>query len=692
MLRRRADCRDLTIKVRLQEELSASNDEAVRANLAKDRFLATMSHELRTPMNAINGLLEVLQNTPLDAVQRSYVANAHIAARGLLRIVNDLLDLERLKVGALGIVPTSFTLADLIERIARLYENAALNKGVRLIVAIAPEIGGSYVGDALRIGQILGNLIDNAIKFTDEGEVTLLVNRVTTPEHAGRLRFEVRDTGIGIAPEQTEQLFEPFVQVDRSARSYAGSGLGLSISRKLAQAMQGDLGFEPNEPCGSCFWLEVPLRRLVAQDSPAHLSLSPERTLIVQTNTAKDPLVATQLRDWGFAAEVVTSCEAALESLLAAERSGSPHRLILIDWDLGHEERTWLMTSMQGAMHRGELHRAPTIIMITPGNQADSGDELTHLALAPDAVLTRPITPSKLYDAINELQKAGYTERPEFTRLIYRLKPIERLASRRGARILVVEDNATNQFVASAVLEQMGMIVDIASNGREALRKLANATYDLVLMDIHMPIMDGLEATRAIRATPQGAHLPVVARTASAYPEDRALAAEAGMNDFLSKPVDPQRLASVLLRWLPIKDKPLIAAGTPAEAGSSSLLQLPGFDVHGAVTRLGSEKLLLRVLATYNQDFADWESRARTAWQSGDLVNLRHLAHNLKGGSSSAGAVEAERAAAALEQALRGGTSIDEGAVSPLEVACSALHQAITSIEFILTSDYKGVA
>lgn len=649
-------CRDMTVKVELEAALSASKDEAVQANLAKDRLLVTMSHELRTPMNAINGLLEALQNTQLDEVQRSLVVSAHGAAKALLRIVNDMLDLKRLKLGALDIVPKNFLLSALINRIGKLYEVAAHKKNLRLSLHIAEGVAGSYVGDALRLGQILNNLLDNAIKFTDEGEVTLDVQQVTTPEREDYIRFEVRDTGTGIAPEISGQLFQPFVRADAASMgSNGGSGLGLSISRRLAHAMQGDLDVVPNKPHGSCFWLEVPLRRMAGQLGPASLSVSPEKTLIIEAGAGTDRMVAECLADWGFAIDVMYKAEAALAALLEAEMSEAPYRLVLIDWDLLVDERTLLINSVHQAMRQGKLRRVPTIIMVTPDESGEDADELTRLALAPDAVLTRPVNPSQLHDVITDLQRAGYTERADFTDLLYRMRPIDRVAHRRGARLLVVEDNLTNQFVASALLEQMGMIVDIASNGREALRKLANEAYDLVFMDVHMPVMNGLEATRAIRETPHGAQLPVVAMTAAAYPEDRAQAALAGMNDFLSKPVDPQRLASVLLRWLP-----LAALANQA----LTALALPGFDISGSIDRLGSEALLRRVLAGYNKDFADWELCARTAWQANDLSGLRQLAHALKGGSSSAGAVEAEQAAAALKQALRGGTSIDEGQVA----------------------------
>lgn len=681
-------CRNVSKRLRLESELVAARIAAESANAAKDQFLANISHELRTPMNAILGMLEVLGQTPLDDVQRRHFTSVHNAARALLRILNDILDFSRLNANALQIVPEDLQIEDLLSQVGELFAVAASSKGVELVLESSSDLAGHYWGDALRIRQILNNFVDNAIKFTDQGSVVVTASRVGAEEDRHRIRFEVRDTGMGLTDEQASRLFQPFVQADQSlTRTHGGSGLGLSICRQLAAAMEGAIGVESKRGQGSTFWFEVPLKPLGGDAAGEAQPLQREHVLIVEDHDDAQRVLLGYLATWGFTGAAVPSVEQAMTRVLAEAKSGNPFTLLILDWKLPDADGLALLDRLHQATREGALNRVPAILMVTAYDRGTLNRAATGHKLISDAILSKPVTATQLHNVIADLQRSGFTERSGAV-LDEDERPVaERMKGGRGARLLLVEDNRTNQEVALAMLGQMGMQVDVADNGKQALERLAEQDYDLVLMDVHMPVMNGLDAARAIRTGRWGTRLPIVALTAAAFPEDRKQVAAAGMNDFLSKPVDPQRLAATLLRWLPDS----VAQGASLEqapATHTAKDDLPDrmtcFDLPTVLERFSGDKAILRrVLQAFSEDFRNWEAEADKALAGGDLARLKSLVHSLKGGAGGVGAHHAEQAARQLDDALRQvlGEGQDDPAISSLTgAASSALRAALDEL------------
>lgn len=679
-------CRNITSRLKLQSDLVAARIEAESANAAKDQFLANISHELRTPMNAILGMLEVLGQTRLDDAQRGHFTSVHNAARALLRILNDILDFSRLNANALEIIPEDVQIEDLLAQVGELFAVAASSKGVELVLETSEGLDGHYWGDALRIRQILNNFVDNAIKFTDRGSVVVTATR--TGKDGGRdlIRFEVRDTGTGLTQEQSNRLFQPFVQADQSlTRTHGGSGLGLSICRQLAVAMGGQIGVDSKFGEGSAFWFTVPLEPIPNGRMEPGQQLQQEHVLIVEDHADAQRVLYGYIEAWKFSGAAVASAEAALDRVLDEAKAGNPFTLLILDWKLPEADGLWLLDELHRATSAGLLNRVPAILMVTAYDRGALNRAATEHKLVPDAILSKPITATQLHNVIADLQRKGFTERSG-AMLEADERPIsERMQAVSGARLLLVEDNRTNQEVAVAMLTQMGMEVDVAANGHEALERLETQDYALVLMDVHMPVMNGLDASRAIRAGRWGKRLPIIALTAAAFPEDRRQVAAAGMNDFLSKPIDPQRLAAALLRWLPETDgASLVRKAEPVLAPGRALpARMSHFDLPGTLERFaGDTAILLRVIQAFADDFRDWENRTNAALDAGDLAQLKGLAHALKGGAGGAGASQTELAASKLEDALRGAaTGQDRQDVAALTAAaCAALNGALAEL------------
>lgn len=678
-------CRNVTERLQLQSDLVEARIEAESANAAKDQFLANISHELRTPMNAILGMLEVLGQTKLDDAQRGHFASVHNAARALLRILNDILDFSRLNANALEIIPEELEVEDLLGQVGELFAVAASGKGIELVLESDKGLADHYWGDALRIRQILNNFVDNAIKFTDRGSVIVNAARIGQEGECDLVRFEVRDTGSGLTAEQAGRLFQPFVQADQTlTRTHGGSGLGLSICRQLAVAMGGTIGVNSEPGAGSTFWFQIPLKPLADDMARQARPLQREHVLIVEDQADAQRVLLGYLDGWGFAGDVAVSGRDALDRIIAEAETSNPFTLLILDWKLPDGDGLWLLDELHKAASAGRLNRVPAILMVTAFDRGNLNRAAAQQKLVPDAILSKPITATQLENVIADLQRKGFTARTGAVPDVDERPAVERVRPVRGAQLLLVEDNRTNQEVAVAMLTQMGMQVDVAGNGQEALEQLERKDYALVLMDVHMPVMNGLDAARAIRAGKWGAKLPIVALTAAAFPEDRRQVAAAGMNDFLSKPVDPQRLATTLLRWLPestqqstlasAKALPVPDAGLPAS--------LENFDLAATLERFsGDGAILARVLAAFADDFRSWPTEARSACASQDFVRLKSLAHALKGGAGGAGAIHCERAARQLGDRLREGSVDEETYRAELELlterAAAALEAAL---------------
>ncbi len=681
-------CRDVTTRLQLEADLVAARIQAESANAAKDQFLANISHELRTPMNAILGMLEVLGQTHLDDAQSGHFTSVHNAARALLRILNDILDFSRLNANALAIIPEELLIEDLLGQVGELFAVAASSKGNELVLEVGPDLTGHYWGDALRIRQILNNFVDNAIKFTEQGSVVVNVSRIGEQDGHDLVRFEVRDTGRGLTEEQAARLFQPFVQADQSlTRTHGGSGLGLSICRQLAVAMGGQIGVDSVPDVGSTFWFEVPLAPIPNGADEVH-PLEQEHVLIVEDHEDTQRVLLNYLETWGFTGAAVADAEAALDRVLEAAKSDKPYTLLILDWKLPKADGLSVLEKLQHASSTGLLQRVPAILMVTTYDRGFLNRAASEHRLLPDAILSKPVTATQLQNVIADLQRKGFTDRAGAVVDLDERPIAERMQPVRGARLLLVEDNRTNQEVAVAILTQMGLQVDVANNGQEALERLERQDYALVLMDVHMPVMNGLDAARAIRAGRWGTRLPIVALTAAAFPEDRRQVAAAGMNDFLSKPIEPQRLAAVLLRWLPENDDGAALPETnPATTAGGVVLPetMEQFDLPGVLERFsGDQGILIRVMKAFTDDFRAWESEARQALAADDLVRLKSLAHSLKGGADGVGAHKAEQAARALDDDLREvlahAAEHEFEIAAKTEAACVALNAALAEL------------
>ena len=636
-----------------EDKMRQAKELAEEAAKMRSDFLANMSHEIRTPMNAIIGMAHLVLKTELTARQKDYIKKIQGSSQHLLGIINDILDFSKIEAGKLSVEQIEFNLEQVLDNVTNIISEKTNSKGLELVFDMASDVPTYLIGDPLRIGQILINYANNAVKFTEHGEVTIIVRVKEQTATDILLYFAVKDSGIGLSQEQIGRLFQSFQQADSSVtRKYGGTGLGLSISKKLAELMGGEVGVESEKDKGSTFWFTVRLAR--SEETRGRLVLPSylfqSNVLVVDDNASARAVMRDLLEGMNFSVTDLASGYAAIEEVKRADGIGKPHQIVFLDWQMPGLDG--IETAKQ--IQQLAITARPYLVIATAYGREEVIKQAESVGV--ENVLIKPVNASVLFDTVLRLLGKG---EHEYQPIHEASSPfIDNLKVINGSRILLVEDNELNQEVATELLRDAGFVVDVADNGRIAVDMVKKYAYDVILMDMQMPVMDGITATCEIRQMAHYADLPILAMTANAMQQDKERCLAAGMQDFVVKPIDPDALWAALLKWIKPKSVPVISAqpgqDTQQTAGEELPSDIPGLDMVSSLKRvLGKKSLYLSLLRKFMVGQKEAANKIRQAIQNGDLTTAERLAHTAKGVAATIGATVVQDDAKELEWAIK---------------------------------------